>query len=68
LVLYNLIFILPMLIITLLVGTGQSSVEKIAKMKNKNTKLMHLIMGVMMLLLSIYVIGSMYFDWLNFNI
>ena len=68
LVLYNLIFILPMLVITLLVGTGQSSVEKIAKMKNKNTKLMHLIMGVMMLLLSIYVIGSMYFDWLNFNI
>ena len=44
-VLYNLIFILPMLVITLLVGTGQSSVEKIAKMKNKNTKLMHLIMG-----------------------
>lgn len=66
LVVYNLIFILPMLVITLLVGTGQSSVEKIAKMKNKNTKLMHLIMGVMMLLLSVYVIGSMYFDWLNF--
>lgn len=66
LVIYNLIFILPMLVITLLVGTGQSSVEKLAKMKNKNTKLMHLIMGVMMLLLSGYVIGSMYFDWLNF--
>ena len=66
LVVYNLIFILPMLVITFLVGTGQSSVEKLAKMKNKNTKLMHLIMGVMMLLLSWYVIGSMYFDWLNF--
>lgn len=50
-VLYNLLFILPMLVITLLVGSGQASVEKLAKLKNKNTKLIHLIVGIAMLLL-----------------
>lgn len=56
LLLYNLIFILPMLVITFLVGTGQSSVEKIAKFKNKNTRYMHLLTGLLMLLLGLYVI------------
>lgn len=49
-----------MLIITLLVSTGQASVEKIAKLKNKNTKLMHLMIGLIMLLLGAYVIASLY--------
>lgn len=60
LLLYNFIFILPMLVITILVSFGFSSVEKLAKMKNKNTKLIHLIVWLLMLGLWIYVIGSMY--------
>lgn len=60
LALYNFIFILPMLVITFLVGLGYSSVEKLAKIKNKNTKLIHLIVGLLMIGLGVYVIGSLY--------
>lgn len=62
LVLYNLLFILPMLVITVLVGTGQASVEKIAKLKNKKTKVMHLTIGILMLLLGVYVIAGIYWN------
>ncbi len=60
LILYNLIFVLPMLIITFLVGFGYASVEQLAKIKNKNTKLIHLIVGLLMIGLGAYVIGSLY--------
>ena len=61
LALYNFIFILPMLAITFLVWTGKSSVEKLAKLKNKNTKLIHLGVGILMLILGMYIISSIYF-------
>lgn len=62
LVLYNLIFILPMLIITILVSTGQATVEKIAKFKNKNTKLLHWVLGLLMIILGVYVIFTAYYN------
>lgn len=60
LLLYNLIFILPMLVITFMVGTGYTSAEVIGKFKNQHTKLIHLIVGLLMLALGAYIIGSMY--------
>ncbi|GHW02430.1 electron transporter [candidate division SR1 bacterium] len=60
LLVYNLIFVAPMVVIALLVGLGYSSAEKIGAFKNKNTRLIHLIVGVLMLGLSIYIIGSNY--------
>lgn len=57
---YNLIFVLPMLAIAALIGFGYSTAEKIGQFKNKNTKLIHLIVGLLMLGLGIYVIGSIY--------
>lgn len=60
LILYNFIFVLPMLVITFLVGLGYSSVEQLAKIKNRNTRLIHLIVGLLMLGLGAYVIGSLY--------
>ncbi|MDD2537297.1 MAG: cytochrome c biogenesis protein CcdA [Candidatus Absconditabacteria bacterium] len=57
---YNLIFILPMVIIAGLIGFGYSTAEKIGAFKNKNTRLIHLIVGLLMLGLGIYVIGSLY--------
>lgn len=57
---YNLIFVLPMVVIAFLVGLWYSTAEKIGKFKNKNTKLIHLIVGLLMLGLSIYVIGTLY--------
>ncbi len=57
---YNLIFVTPMVIIALLVGLGYSSAEKIGAFKNKHTKLIHLIVGLLMLGLSVYIIGTLY--------
>lgn len=60
--LYNFLFVLPMLLITLLVGSGQATVEKLAKFKHKNTKLMHLVIWILMLLLGLYVIAGIYWN------
>jgi cytochrome c biogenesis protein CcdA len=57
---YNLIFVLPMVLIAFLIGLGYSTAEQIGKFKNKNTRLIHLIVGLMMLGLGIYVIGTLY--------
>jgi cytochrome c biogenesis protein CcdA len=56
LVIYNIIFVLPMLIIAILVSFGRASVDKLAKMKHQNTKLIHLIVGILMLGLGAYVL------------
>ena len=53
---YNIIFVLPMIIIALLVSLGFKSVEELAAMKKKNIKLIHLIVGLLMLGLGIYVL------------
>ncbi len=56
LLVYNLLFILPMLIIVVLVSFGRASVDKLAKIKHENTKIIHLIVGLLMLGLGIYVL------------
>lgn len=56
---YNIFFILPMLAIALVVGLGYKSVEELAKIKHKNTKLIHLIVGLLMLGLWIYVLTTL---------
>lgn len=56
LLVYNIIFVLPMIIIAVLVGFGFKSAEELAKIKKKNTKLIHLIVGLLMLGLGIYVL------------
>ena len=60
LLLYNLIFILPMIVITVMVGGGRTSAETLWKRKNKHTKLIHLIVGLLMLILGLYIIGTIY--------
>ncbi|HKL44002.1 MAG TPA: cytochrome c biogenesis protein [Candidatus Absconditabacterales bacterium] len=59
LIIYNLIFILPMVIIALLVGLGFKSSEELAAIKKKNSKLIHLIVGLLMLGLGVYVLLTM---------
>lgn len=58
-ILYNLIFILPMFIISFLVGMGYKSAEQLANIKKDNTKLIHLIVGLLMIWLWLYVLLSM---------
>ena len=48
LILYNLIFILPMLLITLSIYLGLASTEKISNWKERNIKWIHLVTGLLL--------------------
>lgn len=56
LVLYNLIFILPMVIITLVVYFGFTTVENVSGWKERNIRYLHLVAGVILVLLGIAMI------------
>ena len=49
-------FVLPMLTVAFLVAFGVQSADRIAEIKHKNTKLIHLIVGLLMLGLGAYVL------------
>ena len=59
LIVYNLIFILPMIWIALLVWLWVKSAEELAAFRHKNIKLIHLIVWLLMLGLWIYVLVTM---------
>jgi cytochrome c biogenesis protein CcdA len=56
LLVYNIIFVLPMIVIAVLVWFGFKSADELAKIKKKNTKLIHLIVWILMLGLWAYVL------------
>ena len=56
LILYNIIFILPMLVVTLLVYFGTSKVEDVKDWKDKNVRYMHLVSGVLLLVVGILMV------------
>jgi len=53
LLLYNLIFVLPMVIVTILIYLGMKTVEEISGWKDKNIKYLHLTEGIILTLLGI---------------
>ena len=55
LLLYNVFFVLPLLIIIALVFWGYSTVEKAAEWKERNTRILHLIAGLVLTLLGVLV-------------
>ena len=59
LIVYNVIFVLPMIVITLLVWLWVKSAEELAAFRHKNIKLIHLIVWLLMLGLWIYVLLTM---------
>jgi len=59
LLLYNFIFILPMLAITLVVYAGIKKVEDVSEWKDKNIKYLHLISGIIIFLLGL----AMFMGW-----
>lgn len=54
---YNLIFVLPMVVIILLVFFGSKSIKQVTEWREKNVKVMHLIIGIIFVLLGV----SMFF-------
>lgn len=56
LLLYNVIFVLPMLAVTLIVYFGTSKVEDVKDWKEKNVRYMHLVSGILLLTIGILMI------------
>jgi len=56
---YNLIFVLPMLIITIIVYLGVVRIENVSDWKDKNIRYLHLISGIIIFLLGL----AMFFGW-----
>lgn len=63
LLLYNAIFILPMIAITLAVYAGLTTVERAETWRSGHLKLLHLIAGTIMLVLGVGMLGSLWFGW-----
>jgi cytochrome c biogenesis protein CcdA len=53
---YNIIFILPMIIITLLIYWGFSKVEDVSGWKERNIRKLHLVSGILMFLVGISIL------------
>lgn len=53
---YNFLFVLPLIVIMLAIYFGFSSIEKTSAWRERNLKLLHLIAGVIMLGLGIYLL------------
>ncbi|MDD5469182.1 MAG: cytochrome c biogenesis protein CcdA [Candidatus Peribacteraceae bacterium] len=64
LVLYNLIFILPMVLITFAVYLGMTTVEQAEAWRTKQLRHLHLIAGLILVMLGVGMLLSMQFGWL----
>lgn len=61
LIIYNIIFVLPMIAITLLVYFGFTTVDKVYGWREKNLRLLHLIAGILLVLIGLALI----FRWIH---
>lgn len=59
LLIYNLFFVIPLIVITGLVYTGYTNVGTATEWKEKNIRKLHLIAGIVMLILGIVVISGL---------
>lgn len=59
LILYNVIFVLPMIIITLAIYGGYTTVEKVGEAKEKFIRQIHLVSGIILFLLFLYMAHAM---------
>lgn len=55
---YNLVFIFPLIVLLRFFYFGYSSIEKASNWKDRNLKILHLISGIVMLILGIWVIKN----------
>lgn len=59
LLLYNLFFVVPLIVISILIYGGFTSVEKTSDWKEKNIRRLHLVAGVVMVVLGLVVIFNL---------
>lgn len=58
LVLYNFVFVLPMIVISLAIYYGKASVESIEQFKNEKVREIHLISGIILLILFLIMLAK----------
>lgn len=58
---YNIIFVLPMIIITFIIGLGIKDISELKELKETHKENIHLIVWIMMLLLWIYLLYEAFF-------
>jgi len=63
LLLYNLIFVSPLIILSIIIYTGLSSTEKLEKIRQEKIRLLHLIAGILMLGIASVMILSISYGW-----
>jgi cytochrome c biogenesis protein CcdA/glutaredoxin len=63
LLLYNLVFISPLIILSLLIYKGLSTTTKLEELRKKRIKSLHLIAGVLMLIIAAAMIVSLVKGW-----
>jgi len=63
LLLYNLIFISPMIVITFVVYRGLATTEKLEKLRQEKLRVLHLIAGIIILLVGIAMALALTFGW-----
>ena len=56
---YNLIFVIPMIAITLIIYFGLSEIDKVSGWRERNIKKMHLVEGIILILLGIAMFTSL---------
>ncbi|RLC37853.1 hypothetical protein DRH29_00345 [candidate division Kazan bacterium] len=52
---YNLIFVLPLVLILLLIRFGYTTADQTMEWKNKNLKILHLVVGIVMVVLGVWL-------------
>lgn len=64
LILYNLIFVLPMVIITAAIFFGRTTIDKVGEVKEKYIRHIHLISGLILLLLFLIMLRELFLNML----
>jgi cytochrome c biogenesis protein CcdA/glutaredoxin len=64
LLLYNAVFILPMILITVAVYLGMTTLEKAERWRSGHLQILHLIAGVILLALGSVMLASLWFAWI----
>ncbi len=55
---YNLVFVLPMLIITLIIYFGFAKIDEVTGWKDRNVRMLHLVSGVLLFLVGVAILAG----------
>ncbi len=63
LLLYNLVFVTPLIILSIIIYRGLSTTERLERIRQSKLRLLHLVAGILMLLIASVMIFSLIYGW-----